>query len=169
MSGRLRTIGGLTVLWLLLWRDVSVGNVLTGLLVATAVSTVPARASGRHRIRPVALAKFVGFFAWKLVEANVVLAREVVTPTNSIHTGIIAVTVPTESEFVLTVVANAVSLTPGTLTLEVRNDPDPVLYVHILHLRDISEARDEVLALAELAAAAFPVRPPANVIGGDPT
>ena len=32
-----------------------------------------------------------------------------------------------------TLIANAVSLTPGTLTLEVRREP-PTLYVHVLHL-----------------------------------
>ncbi len=149
------TIGALTLLWLVLWRDPSVANVLSGVLVAAVVSTIPARAGTRHRIRPVALIRFIVYFGWKLLEANVVLAREVVTPQNSINTGIIAVALPECSDLVLTIVANAVSLTPGTLTLEVSHAPHPVLYVHVLHLRDIDDARNEVLAMAFRVAAAF--------------
>lgn len=151
----------LTVLWLVLWRDPSVANVLSGLVVATVVSTLSTRPGTHHMIRPFALVRFAAYFAWKLLEANVVLAREVVTPQNSIHTGIIAVPLPGYDEFVVTIVANAVSLTPGTLTLEATKTPEPVLYVHVLHLRDLDDARHEVLAMAARAAAAFPTSPDA--------
>lgn len=163
---RALTVAALTVLWLVLWRDPSVANILSGLAVATVVSTIPARRGTRHWIRPVALVRFAAYFAWKLLEANVVLAREVVTPQNSIHTGIIAVPLPGFDDFVATVVANAVSLTPGTLTLEVTRTPEPVLYVHVLHLRDLDEARHEVLAMASRAAEAFPTPPTESA---DPT
>ncbi len=153
---RALTVAALTVLWIVLWRDPSVANVLSGVVIATVVSTIPARPGAHHRVRPVALVRFVAYFLWKLLEANVVLAREVVTPQNSIHTGIIAVPLPGYDDFVVTVVANAVSLTPGTLTLEATRTPEPVLYVHVLHLRDLDAARGEVLAMAVRAAAAFP-------------
>jgi hypothetical protein len=51
-------------------------------------------------------------------------------------------------------VANAVSLTPGTLTLDVDPDP-PVLYVHVLHLRDVDRLRREVAPLELLVTQAF--------------
>lgn len=153
------TIVGLTGLWLVLWRDLSVANVASGVLVATVVSTVPRRPGVRHRVRPFALIRFLGYFTVKLLEANVVLAREVVTPRNSINTGIIAVPLPQCSDFVAGIVANAVSLTPGTLTLEATGEPVPVLYVHVLHLRDIPDARREVLDMAARAVAAFPQVP----------
>lgn len=157
----MRPIGstiGFAALWLILWRDVSIANALSGLVVGAVVTTLPRRDRVRHRVRPLAALRFLGVFAVKLLEANIVLAREVVTPTNSIHTGIVAVPIPVDSDAVTTLVASAVSLTPGTLTLEATPCPDPVLYVHVLHLRDIDTARDEVLQIARLAAAAFPVR-----------
>lgn len=153
------TVVGLTLLWLVLWRDPSIANVITGLGVAVVVSTIPCRSTLRHRIRPVATIRLAGYFTWKLLEANVVLAREIMTPRNSINTGIVAVPLTGSSDFVVGVVANAVSLTPGTLTLEATGHPDPVLYVHVLHLRNIDHARDEVLAMAARAAAAFPSAP----------
>ena len=151
---------GFAVLWVILWRDLSIANVLSGLAVGVVVTTLPRRDELRHRVRPLAALRFLGVFAVKLVEANIELAREVVTPTNSINTGIVAVPIPVESDAVVTLVASAVSLTPGTLTLETTPCPDPVLYVHVLHLRDFDDARDEVLGIARLAAAAFPLRTP---------
>ncbi len=154
---RLLAIVWLTVLWLVLWRDVSAANLLSGLALAALVSLwIPTES--QHRMRPLRLLGFVGYFLRSLIEANFVLAREVVTPTNHIHTGIIAVPLPGCSDFVVTVVANATSLTPGTLTLEVARDPEPVIYVHVLHLRDPETARTEVLDLAARVVAAFPPR-----------
>ena len=78
----------LVALWLLLWRDPTVANVVSGVAVAVAVDAVlrlPRLDSDpRHGVRPVALLRFLVYFAWKLVEANVYLAREVVTPTLSL-------------------------------------------------------------------------------------
>lgn len=152
----------LVALWLLLWRDPTVANVVSGVAVAVAVDAVlrlPRLDSDpRHGVRPVALLRFLVYFAWKLVEANVYLAREVVTPTNQIRTGIIAVPLSGCSPFVATVVANAITLTPGTLSLEVRDGDDPELYVHVLHLHDIERARGSVRRFTQLASDAFPLR-----------
>ena len=158
---RLGTVAWLTVLWVLLWRDASVANVASGVVVGAAVELLqPGRRerTDQHVVRPLALLAFVGFFAVKLVESNLVLAREVVTPRNRIRTGVVEVALHQCSELVVTLVANAVSLTPGTLTLEVRQLETPTLYVHVLHLHDVERARADVLALADRAAAAFPTR-----------
>lgn len=147
----------------MLWRDPSVVNLLTGTVIAVAVSgrgPDPRGAGSTHRVSVLSLARFAVFFAWKLLEANVVLAREVVTPKNVICTGIVGVALPGYSDLVVTLVANAISLTPGTLTLEVRREPEPILYVHVLHLRDLDAARADMQRMAELARSVFPVAAP---------
>lgn len=157
---RLLVVPWLVVLWLMLWRDVSLANVASGVIVAVAVSVGlrvdrAGRGAGGRWIRPLALLRFVGFFAWKLVEANVVMAKEIVTPRNHIQTGIIAVPMAGFSPLVVAVTANAVSLTPGTLSVEVSTDGVHTIYVHVLHLHDMARARQEVYSLAERATAAF--------------
>jgi multicomponent Na+:H+ antiporter subunit E len=149
----------LTILWVILWRDLSIANVLSGILIGALVELAkPWRSLGQkhHTIRPRALVVFVTYFVWKLLEANIVLAREVLTPRNSIETGVIAVRLGPCSDLVVAIVANAISLTPGTLTLEVRREDVPTLYVHILHLHDIGAARADVEKLTDLVNAAFP-------------
>lgn len=156
---RMLSILGLTSLWVVLWRDISVANVASGLVVSAVVSSGIPR-SAEHRVRPLALARFVGYFAVELVRANLVLAREVVTPQNQIETGIIAVPLDGYSDFVATIVANATSLTPGTLTLELVRRPEPVLFVHVLHLHDLADARADVENMARRVEAAFPQTAP---------
>lgn len=158
---RATTVLWLTVLWVVLWRDLSIANVASGAAVGAVVELLHPdrrRGTGQHAVRPLALLSFLGYFAVKLVESNLVLAREVVTPTNQIRTGVIEVPLHQCSDLVVTLVANAVSLTPGTLTLEVRQLETPTLYVHVLHLHDVERARADVLELSRRAAAALPSR-----------
>lgn len=142
--------------WLALWEDLSVGNVVGGALVGAFLVTVfpPDPRTEWIRIRPYHVARFVVYFLWKLVEASAIVAWEVVTPTNRINEGIVAVPVQGASDTLLTVVGNAITLTPGTLTVDVARDP-PVLFVHVLHLRDVESVRRDVQHLELLAVRAF--------------
>jgi len=100
---------------------------------------------------PLALVRFAGFFLWQLVKANLRVAHEVLTPGLRMDPAIIAV--PTRARGTLEVVllGNAISLTPGTLTLEL-DEERRVLYVHTLYLgtrdaflSDVAHLEDELL------------------------
>jgi multicomponent Na+:H+ antiporter subunit E len=154
---RLPYIGYLVIVWTALWGDLSIANVASGLLVASGlVLAFPsAGPASLGTVRPLAALRFLVYFFAKLFEANVIVAWEVITPGNeTVNEGIVEVPVTGASDAVLSLVANAVSLTPGTITLEVRRDP-ATLYVHVLHLRSIEQTRREVLNLERLALAAF--------------
>jgi multicomponent Na+:H+ antiporter subunit E len=147
----------LTAVWIALWGELTPGNVLVGLLLGSLLLVAfPTLAPGRLGfVRPLKVLRFGAYFAYKLVEANVVVAWEVVTPSNeSVNEGIVAVPVSGASDAVITLVANAITLTPGTMTLEVRRDP-ATLFVHVLHLRSIEETRREVRDLERRVLEAF--------------
>lgn len=157
MTARLSVVAILAAVWVALWEDVTPANVVSGLLVALAVTALfPSRPEpgSSARIRPVAAGRLLGYFLWKLAEANAAVAWEVLTPTNRVNEGIVAIPVRGVSGGITTIVANAISLTPGTLTIDVDDDPC-VLYVHVLHLRDPDEVRREVLHLEALVIRAF--------------
>ncbi len=153
---RLLMVAWLTVVWVALWEDVSVASILGGLAVSGVLITLfPMSPPGvRGAFRPAAAIRFALHFAWKLVEASLVLSWEVVTPRNRINEGIVAIPIRGVSDSLTTLVANAISLTPGTLTLEIRRPPT-VLYVHVLHLHDIDAVRRDVQYLEVLAIRAF--------------
>lgn len=151
-------VGWLTLLWLVLWRDFTLANALSGLAAAVAVTALfpgGRRVPVRHTLRPHWAVAAVVYFHWKLLEANYVLAREVVTPRDHTQSGIIAVPVTGLSDLLVTLIANAITLTPGTVTLDVQRGEPSVLYVHVLHLHDVERVRREVHQLQHLALRAF--------------
>jgi multicomponent Na+:H+ antiporter subunit E len=150
----------LVLLWMGLWGQFTWANLFGGIAVAVGVLLVAARATGTaglhpSTVRPLGVLRFAGYFLVQLVKANLILAWEIVTPHNRINTGIIGVPVRGLSDSLITLVANAVTLTPGTVTVEVRREPQPMVYVHVLHLHDIEAVRREVLHLEALAVKAF--------------
>lgn len=145
----------LTVIWVVLWSDLSLANVLSGLFVAGAiVAAGDTWRRGTLIIRPLHALRFAGYFLVKLVESNFVVARTVIAPRDRVHTGIVAVPLRGCSDAVVTLVADAISLTPGTLTVEVRREP-LTLYVHALDTRDIEQVRRDIRTLEVLAVRAF--------------
>ncbi len=145
----------LTAIWVVLWSEPSVANVVGGLVVAgVIVALFDTWRRGPVIVRPLAAARFAAWFLWKLVESNVVVARTVVAPRDRIRTGIVAVPLRGCSDAVATLIADAISLTPGTLTLEVRRDP-LTLYVHALDTRDVEQVQRDVRTLEVLAVRAF--------------
>ena len=150
----------LVALWVALWHDLTVANVLSGMLVgalvmASAGVVMPSEDSRmRARVRPIATLHFVVYVAYKLVMANLYLAWEIVTPENKIVVGVVAVPMRTESAFIANAVANVITLTPGSITIESLGTP-PVLYVNVMHLHDIDAVRSDLLRIEELAVRAF--------------
>jgi multicomponent Na+:H+ antiporter subunit E len=154
----LATIAAVTVIWTLAWGSLTVANVLSGVAVAVLLLLViPDDTSVLRRrspVRPRAILRFVGYVLLKVVESNVVLSREVVTRGSRINTGVVAVPLPECSDGLITLIANTISLTPGTMPIQVDRNPT-VLYVHVLQLSDVEEARGEIQHLADLAYRAF--------------
>lgn len=141
-------------IWLCLWSDLSVANVVSGVVVAVAIVAVFGQRPGRLIVRPVALVRFTLYFTRKLVESTVVVARAVISPRSAVHTGVVAVPLEGCSDAVVTLIADAISLTPGTLTIEVHQDP-PTLFVHALDVRDVARVQADIRTLEVLAIRAF--------------
>lgn len=147
----------LMAIWLLLWGSLTVANVVSGIAVVALVMVIVPDARIRQRpppVRPVAVARLVLRIAVDLFRANWVVTREILSSASAINTGVVAVPLPHCSDGLLTLVANVLALTPGTMPLEVTRTP-PVIYVHILHLQDLEAVRHDVTTLSNLAVLAF--------------
>ncbi|CAN5537080.1 Na+/H+ antiporter subunit E [soil metagenome] len=147
----------LLAIWLLLWGSVSAANVLSGVVVVAMVLRIVPGSAFRFRrptVRVGPALRFVGLVLVDLFRANLVVTREIVTRQSSIHTGVVAVPLPLCSDGLLTLIANVLSLTPGTMPIEVTRTP-PVIYVHVLHLRDVEAVRRDVQHLSAAAIRAF--------------
>lgn len=156
LTGHLVLLVWLTVVWVGLWGSLTAANVLGGLVLAVVLllllplPEVPAEGG----VRPAALARFVLVFLWELVKASATVVVQVLRPRGGLRQAVIAVPVTAVSDRLLTLLANAVSLTPGTLALEV-DRPRAVLYVHVLNVRDgvdaVEDVRRSIVRLERLA------------------
>jgi multicomponent Na+:H+ antiporter subunit E len=147
----------LTTVWVGLWGDVSVANVLSGLLLGVLVSVVfPLPPLRMHlRIRPLRLLWLVLHFISDVVVASVEVTW-VILRRRELRNSVIEVNLRTPSDFVLTVVAEMTSLVPGSVVVEARRS-DYTLYLHVLDTPDVSAAdrmRRRTLELEQRVAAA---------------
>jgi multicomponent Na+:H+ antiporter subunit E len=78
---------------------------------------------------------FILYFLKELVKANLEVAYEVITPRLTVKPGIVKVPLDAKTDFEITLLANLITLTPGTLSLDVSDDKK-VLYVHSMYVTD---------------------------------
>lgn len=81
------------------------------------------------------------FFLHELVVSCVQVARAVLSPKLDFHPGIIGLPLEPASAFEITTVANMITLTPGTMTLDVSEDRS-TLWVHVMFLEDSEQVRE---------------------------
>lgn len=82
-------------------------------------------------------------FVRALVMSSVKVARDVIAPHSRFVPGIVEFPVRCRTEFELTMIANCITLTPGTLTLSVRKSP-PTLWVHTMYCDDLDAALQDL-------------------------
>lgn len=152
---RIVRVALIVVVWLALWSEISVANVVSGLgLAAVIVLAFDTWNEGGLIIRPLRMLRFGLYFAYLLVLSTAAVVRTVLAPRDRVHTGILSVPLEGSSDAVATLIADAITLTPGTLTLEVRREP-LTLYIHALDTRDLDSIRRDVRRLEVLAVRAF--------------
>ncbi|MEM7273190.1 MAG: Na+/H+ antiporter subunit E [Actinomycetota bacterium] len=155
---RLMMILALTVTWVGLWRVVSVANVASGVIVATAIVATGVGTPGLGGVRPGALAKLGWTVFMDLVRSTAAVTREVLTPTDYTNEGIIAVEVPKGGRRHQLLLTIAITITPGTAVVDV--DPQTgTLYLHLLYVEDRAKTEEHARNLVRLA---FEALPPAN-------
>ena len=156
---RLLSVLWLAVVWSALWGDAAPGTFVAGLIVGTiAMWLVTGRSyTGAARVRPLRALLYAGVFLLMLVESTVDVLLKVLAPRLKLNPAVIDVALPPAPPAVATLVANSVTLTPGTLSLnlEVADDDSAVLQIHALDAPDPEAVRADALRLHALALAAF--------------
>lgn len=149
----------LTVVWVTLWEALTWANVVGGLVVAVAAVYLlpPREARTSVGFRPLAAARLLFYFLWELLVASSQVVWEIITPEDHTRPAVVSVQTRSTVPGHITAVANMISLTPGTLSLEVDHDTRTI-YIHVLHLDSFEKTRAMVSELETLTLAAFPPR-----------
>jgi multicomponent Na+:H+ antiporter subunit E len=86
---------------------------------------------------------FAAFFARELVLANLRVTYDVVTPGFHMRPAIVAVPLDVKTDAEITMLANLITVTPGSFTIEVSADRS-VLYIHAMYVADPETFRREI-------------------------
>ena len=78
---------------------------------------------------------YIPIFIWECFKANIDVAYRVIHPGLPIHPGIVKVKTTLKSDTALTFLANSITLTPGTLSVDIDKEKG-FLYVHWIEVRD---------------------------------
>lgn len=125
------------LLWIALSNAVSPGTLALGALLALVLPFVtrPFWPDAPRIARPAAALAFVARLVVDIVAANLAVARRVVGPISRLKPAFVEVPLDLRDPFVATLLGSIVSLTPGTVSIDVDQERW-VLYVHALDAPD---------------------------------
>lgn len=136
----------LTLVWAGLLGGVSLQNLVSGFMVSYLVLWLVTRGQRGHDSYFGKVPRFIGFlfyYLWELVQSNAVIAYDVLTPTHYMRPGVIGIPIDAETDLEITVLANLITMTPGTLSLDISPDRK-TLYVHAMYIKDPDKLRAEI-------------------------
>jgi len=118
------------------------------LLVAVLRGVEPCKAGGARLLHPRRLlyaAAYVPYMVYAIVKANLDVARRVVDPRLPIRPGIVRIRTRLRNPMARMVLANSITLTPGTLTVDIRDED---LFIHWVDVEsgDVEQATRDIAA-----------------------
>ncbi|HPP89079.1 Na+/H+ antiporter subunit E [Tenuifilum sp.] len=144
----------LFLIWLLLTGTLELTSLLLGLTLAVTLALIFGKNSnvfGRFRMTPkVFVYSLIYLFvlSWEIVKSNIDVALRVLNPKLPINPGIVKVKTRLKSPIGRMILANSITLTPGTLTIDMKDDE---LYIHWIDVEtlDAEEASRKILGKFE--------------------
>lgn len=83
---------------------------------------------------------FAGFYLWQMLLANLRVAYDVLTPRFHMRPGIVALPLDAKTDEEIMLLANLITLTPGSVSLDVSPDRK-TLYVHVMYIDNVEAVR----------------------------
>ena len=127
----------LTLIWVALTGAFIYINMFIGFFISYFVLWIISRNSNDKRYFTIApkIVGFFFFFLYEMLKANIQVAREVMSPKFKMKPGIVKIELEAKTDLEITFLANLISLTPGTLVIDVSDDRK-VMYVHGIYVDD---------------------------------
>ena len=126
-------------IWLLLTLNVTPPNIAVGVVSAFVVTLFFAKYSLKADKKEFHIQRYVwaliyGFvFLWECIKANVDVAYRVLHPALPVQPGIVRIKTKLKKDTALTFLANSITLTPGTMSVDIDRE-EGVLYIHWINV-----------------------------------
>jgi multicomponent Na+:H+ antiporter subunit E len=142
----IRTVLLLALAWVALTGDPSAANLLFALVLG-ALALAVAWPLGPYplfaRVRPLKAVSLLLYFTGQVVIANLKVAAAVLGPRRLLRPALVAVPLDVQGDDQIAVLANMITLTPGTLSLDVSEDRK-TLFVHAMYASSAEDLRREI-------------------------
>ena len=124
--------------WMLITWSIKPQELAAGAVVSLAVALFSARFFIHEKsfwlanpVKFFGLIAYLFIFLWELIKANVDVAKRVFGGCKNINPGIVKISVDVESDYGRSMLANSITLTPGTITMDtVEEDGKAYYYIH---------------------------------------
>lgn len=135
----------LMALWVMATGSFTYTNALLGFLVGiiTLAWLQPLIGPTQYFRKSVLGVWFTLLFLWEMFKSNLRVAWDVITPQQYRRPGIVAVPLDAKTDFEIGLLANMLTLTPGSLSVDVSEDRK-TLYVHAMFAEDPDAVRREI-------------------------
>jgi multicomponent Na+:H+ antiporter subunit E len=139
----------LALLWTFVWGAFDMYTFAGGFIIGYIVLGIYSRVVGAdYGLKVWRLLSFAWYFIRILIRANLQIAWEVLTPTHHQTPRIIRYPIEGLTDAQITTLANTISLTPGTLSMDVSPDRR-YLYIHSMYARDRAAAERDIHELRQ--------------------
>jgi len=127
----------LAITWAIAIGKFTLPSLVVGFMIGYLVLFFCRRVLGgtNYFVKMPQVVNFVLFYVWQLILSNLRVAYDIITPTHYMKPGVIAVELDAETDAEITLLANLITLTPGTLSLDLSSDRK-VLFVHTMYIDD---------------------------------
>jgi multicomponent Na+:H+ antiporter subunit E len=143
----------LFLIWLGLTGSADIQELLAGAAIAAAVVWLAIPGGNRPGERLWSLPRLIAYvpiFLKNLILANLDVARRVLDPRLPINPGIVRIRTDLTEPYQRLILANSITLTPGTITLEMDGQD---MYIHWLDVRDADPQRAGAAIKTDMEAA----------------
>lgn len=140
------------LIWLLLTWPLDLQHVIVGALVSGFVAILTGDMFTQrphhfmHATRYLWFCYYIPLFIWECLKANIDVALRVLSPKLPINPGIVKVKTSLRSDTGLTFLANSITLTPGTLCVDI-DAREGILYIHWIDVKtqDTNEVTEAIV------------------------
>lgn len=126
----------LTLVWVALTGSYNPANFVFGLVLSFLILWLMARKGKdtRYFLRVPKIIAFMFYYLFQMIKANLQVAYDVVTPHYFMRPGIVGLPLDAKTDFEITMLSNMISLTPGTLVVDLSSDRK-TMYVHVMYMK----------------------------------
>lgn len=135
----------LAIAWMALVGEFTVETFLEGFVLVLLTLSLTQMSRGRtsYLYRAWVFITFILYFFWEMLKANLRVAYTVLQPRLKIKPAVVAIPLDLHRDEEITLLANMITLTPGTLSLDVSSDRK-TLYVHTFDMQNVDTFREQI-------------------------